>query len=356
VVAQLLQLKDPAIGHFGSLVPPLVGQGEAWRVLVANFLHDTSLFPLHIFLNAICIFSFGILVERILGAAQIIVVMAISGIGAMWAASLAGYSEVIGASGVAAGLVGATLCLELNGNRFLPVWSRIPRRLFIGALIAQGVVDLVLPFVAGAAPAGGFIAGYLATRRLVDPKRGIRLSGPGARRLAGLTILLLVISVVAMLPVIERQPEALERHGIRVLHLKRSSPGLDNETAWRMLTESEPSEAGVEVAGILALRAAQGSLWRDPNILDTLAESLFAAGDIPGAARVIEEAILLSRGHRYFVEQRDRFLGLRAPEDRPDPPGKGWWLQPGPGWEEPGEGGEPELPLESAEPGESAWI
>ncbi|MDE0886057.1 MAG: rhomboid family intramembrane serine protease [Myxococcota bacterium] len=356
VLAQFLQLNDPAIDRLGSLMPPLVSQGEVWRILISNFLHDTSLFPLHLALNAICIFSFGILVERSLGSAQTVVVMAISGVAAMWAASMAGHTEVIGGSGVAAGLVGATLCLEFNANRFLPVWSRIPRRLFIGALVAQGMVDIVIPFVAGAAHAGGFVAGYLVTRRMVDPERGLRLSGPGTRRLAALAVLLLAISVFSMLPLVARDPEAMERHGIRVLQMQEAWPGLDNETAWRMLTESQPREAGVEVAVLLALRAAQGSFWRDPNVLDTLAESLFAAGDIPGAAQVIEEAIFLSRGHRYFMEQRDRFLGFRDPEDRPEPPEEGWWRQSSPGSEEPGSESEPSLPIEPAAPGESAWI
>jgi rhomboid protease GluP len=356
VLAQLLQLSDPAIDRLGSLMPHLVSQGEVWRVLVANFLHDTSLVPLHLALNAICIFSFGILVERSLGSAQTVVVMAISGVAAMWAASMAGHTEVIGGSGVAAGLVGATLCLEFNANRFLPVWSRIPRRLFVGALVAQGMVDLVIPFVAGAAHAGGFIGGYLVTRRMADSERGLRLPGPGTRRLAALAVLLLAISAFSMLPLVAREPEAMERHGIRVLQIPESSPGLDNETAWRMLTESQPSEVGVEVAVMLALRAAQGSFWRDPNVLDTLAESLFAAGDTPGAAQVIEEAIILSRGHRYFMEQRDRFLGFRDPEDRPEPPEEGWWRQPSPGPEEPGSESAPSLPMEPAALGESAWI
>ncbi len=352
VVAQFLQFDDPAISHMGSFMPSLVAQGELWRVLVANFLHDTLLFPVHLLLNAICIFSFGVLVERTLGPSRSVFIMGVSGAGAMWASSLAGYSEVIGGSGVAAGLVGATLCLEFNAARFLPVWSRIPRRVFLGALLAQGVVDLAIPFVAGAAHAGGFLSGYIATRFFVGRGRGITASGPLSRRLALLVILLLAISVAAMQPLVERDPVALEAHGIRVLEMPDPSVRYDNEAAWRMLTESKPSETGVEVAVVLALRAAQRSHWSDPNVLDTLAESLFASGDRAGALEVIYEAIILSRGHRYFMEQRDRFLGRRDPEDRPEPPEEGWWRQPDPS---PGE--DPLEPgIEPAAPGESVWI
>jgi hypothetical protein len=259
---------------------------------------------------------------------------------------------VIGASGVASGLVGSTLCLELNASRCLPVWSRIPRRVFILAVLAQALVDLVVPFVAGAAHLGGFLLGYIATRCLIDEGR-IRASGGMARGLTALMALALVASLVAMLPLLRRDPVALEKHGIRVLQMPEPLVRYDNEAAWRMLTESKPTEAGLEVAVLLGLRAARYSDWQDPNVLDTLAEGLFASGDFQGALEIIDQAIFLSQGHRYFIEQRQRFTGERDPKDRPEPPEQDWFLR------QPGsfEGPPPPGPtIEPAEPGESAWI
>ncbi len=353
VVAQFFQFTDPAFLHVGSFIPSLVGQGEAWRVVTANFLHDTLLFPLHILLNMICVFSFGTLVERSLGPARSIVVIGASAAGAMWAAASASYVEVIGASGVAAGLVGSVLCLEFNATRSLPVWSRIPRRIFVFALIVQGTVDIMVPFVAGAAHIGGFALGYLTTRLFITEGRVQPRPGLGVRRLAGATVFVTLLAIVAPLPLVRGDPAAMERHGLLVLKMEDSAVRYDNEAAWRILTEGETRESGVQVAVLLALRAARRSDWRDPNVLDTLAEALFASGDAYSALEVIDQAIFLSRGYRYFVEQRRRFTGERDPDDRPAPPEEGWYRQLPDSLEEP----DSEDPwVEPAPPGESIWI
>jgi hypothetical protein len=165
--------------------------------------------------------------------------------------------------------------------------------------------------------------------------------------------LALVASLALMSPLVFRDPVALEEHGIRVLQMPDPRVGYDNEAAWRMLTESEPTETGLDVALVLALRAARYSDWRDPNVLDTLAEALFASGDIGGSLEVIDQAIFLSHGYRYFVQQRQRFSGQRDPDDRPDPPEEGWFRRMPDSLDEP----VPGQPLiEPAEPGESAWI
>ena len=46
-------------------------------------------------------------------------------------------------------------------------------------------------------------------------------------------------------------------------------------------------------------------------------------GDRVGAVLTIDEAIRLAPQERYFFEQRRRFTGERAAEDRPEPPGSG---------------------------------
>ena len=353
VVTQFLQFSGPAFLHAGSFIPSLVGQGEVWRVVTANFLHDTLIFPLHILLNLICVFTFGMLVERSLGRARSIVVIGASAVGAMWAAASASYVEVIGASGVAAGLVGSVLCLEFNATRSLPVWSRIPRRVFVFALIVQGTVDIMVPFVAGAAHIGGFALGYLTTRLFITEGRVQARPGLGLRLLAGATVFVTLFAIVAPLPLVRGDPAAMERHGLLVLKMEDSRVRYDNEAAWRILTEGETRESGVQVAVLLALRAARRSDWRDPNVLDTLAEALFASGDAYSALEVIDQAIFLSRGYRYFVEQRRRFTGERDPDDRPAPPEEGWYRQLPDSLEEPdfeGPGGEP------VPPGESIWI
>lgn len=320
VLVFAVQWQDPFSTHLGSFMPVLVADGELWRIVTANFLHDLVIFPIHLGLNLLCIAVVGLLVERVLGSWRTVVVMGFSAGGAMLGCALAGYTSTVGASGVAAGLVGALLCIELNGSRRLPVVWRIPRRIFFGALIAQAALDYFVPFIAGAAHLGGFLAGYAVTRLLVADSLLRRPVGPLARAAAGVALAGVVASAIAIAPLLVRHQAALERHALRLLQSAGGSAIDDNDVAWILVTETEPSEVGVQVAAALAERAVAETGRRDPNLLDTLAEVLFVAGDVAGAVMVIDEAIELSGGERYFVEQRRRFVGERDPDDRPEPP------------------------------------
>lgn len=320
------QWRDPFLTQVGSFIPELVSDGEPWRIVTANFLHDTMLFPVHLALNMLCIAVIGLPVERALGSWRTGVVMAFAAVGSMYGSTLAGYPSTIGASGVAAGLAGSLLCIELNGSRRIPVWWRIPRRVFIGALLAQLVFDYFAPFIAGAAHIGGFVAGYVITRMFVEYALLRRPAGRGVRVIALMSLAMVVASSIAIRPLLRRDAVALEDHGLRVLRNLHGDAQGDNAVAWVMVTESEPSAIGVQVAAELAERAVAETGRSDPFLLDTLAEVLFVAGDVPGALIVIDEAIELTGGDRYYLEQRRRFAGERAREDRPDPPIGDPWL------------------------------
>lgn len=324
LLAYWLQSDDGFVTSVGTFVPSLVMQGEYWRLASANFLHNMLLFPYHIGLNLLCVVIFGFFTERVLGSARTIVVMGLSGITAMLAAGAMGYTQVVGASGVAAGLAGALVSIEFGGARGLPVWWRIPRNLLLLAMAFQVGLDVLMPFVAGAAHMGGFVAGYLVTRILLENALRMRTPTPGIRGLAFAMVAFLVWTGVEAAPLISRDSAALERHGMRLLQVRDSSGYRDNEAAWRILTESEPTERGVEVALALAERAADFTAWSDPDVLDTLAEALFAAGDPSAAIHVIDRAIAITRGERYFVEQRRRFTGERDADDRPEAPTAPW--------------------------------
>jgi hypothetical protein len=89
------------------------------------------------------------------------------------------------------------------------------------------------------------------------------------------------------------------------------------------VTEGDPSPTGLDVAVALASRAVDATGRMNPNVLDTLAEVFFRAGDSFAAVLTIEEAIRLAPMEPYFYEQRKRFTGERAADDRPTPPGEG---------------------------------
>ena len=321
-----LQFADPFTMQAALFVPDLVSAGEWWRIATANLLHGFSLIPVHLVINMVCLMAFGLLVERPLGATRTFLVIAGGGLGAMAGSAIAGYSEVLGASGLVAGLVGAVLWLEFHEPERLPAWWRIPRRLFIGVVVLQGLIDMAVPFIAAGAHLGGLVGGYLimpfAARGALEREAPSR----DQRYLAATLVVLILASLFSAGQLVRRDPEALANHGRHLMGMPNVSWPALNELAWRMVTESEPDPGELVVAAQLAERAVAKTGRRDPNVLDTLAEVLFVAGDDQGAIAVIDEAIVLAGSEVYFREQRRRFIGERAADDRPDPPTT--WIRP----------------------------
>lgn len=320
----VLQLLDPFLGAVYAFAPELVARGEWWRVLSSNVTHSVNFFPFHVLANLVLIFGFGMLVERPLGSVRTVVILGVSGLAAMTASSWAGYEEVIGASGLAAGLVGAVLCLELRYPEWLPANWRLPRRLFIAVLFLQAAIDLSLPFVAGAAHLGGFVAGYAAT--LVLAETGLqRVASDGTVRvLAALTVAGFALSLATPIPLLLRDGDAMARHARVLLESWEQPTARYNDHAWRIVTETRPTPEQLELAMALAERAVFETDRSNPDVLDTLAEVFFVAGYPRVALEVIDEALRIAREDEYFREQRRRFSGERPAEDRPAPPRAPW--------------------------------
>jgi membrane associated rhomboid family serine protease len=332
-----LQLADPFVQEAGAFVPGLVAQGEVWRLVTANFLHALLLVPLHILFNLLALLGFAFLVERPLGPLRTTVVMGAAGLASMAASGVAGYPEVVGASGIVAGMAGAALCLELQFADRIPAWWRIPRRLFVGVLLIEGLYGFLVPAIAGAAHLGGFAAGYLAALALADSALARRRAEPWVRTSATGVVLVTALSFAAAAPLVLRDGAAMERYGRDLLAAGAVAPARYNDLAWRIATEAEPDREQLEVALQLAQRAVRETERLDPDLLDTLAEVHFALGERDLALGTIDEAIALSPGDRYFREQRRRFTGERAAEDRPEAPDLPWVLRRPPQWDAPEE-------------------
>lgn len=310
-----------------------LGRVEPWRYVTANLLHATFL-PPHLLLNAMALLVFGSLVERPLGSLATVFIMAVSGVAAMIGASAAGLEHVLGASGVASGLVGALLWLEFRHGDDLPAPWRIPRRLFVTLVVLEQLMLLFVPFVAVSGHLGGMAGGVLAAALASGPAmagaepRWLRMAG-------GAVALTVVVSVAAVAFELSHGTEvALARRGERLLRLDKPPAGVLNDTAWMIAISGDSAESQLKVALRLAERAVDLSARRDANMLDTLAEVLFQVGRRAEALSTIDEAIRLEPQERYFREQRRRFTGERSSDDRPAPPGF-----------------EPPPPLPSEEPG-----
>ncbi len=326
LLGTVAQLRDPLIlEFFASFSPALFERGELWRAVTAHFLHGLPTLPVHLALNVAGLLVLGPLVERPLGHVRTVVVFALGGVGTVFGTILYGHDPVVGASGLVSALAGAMLALELHFPQVLACQWRLPRRLFIGALLFQFLVvdQLFSNVLAGGAHLGGFVGGYVAGFGLGRPELEGDDSRIGLRVVAVGVVSVLVASVVMALPLVMRESTALERHALRLLNAPAKRVEHDNAVAWFIATEGEPSPSGLDLAVALADRAVRATGRRNPNVLDTLAEALFQAGDRFGALVTIEEAILLAPGEPYFVEQRRRFIGERDADDRPAPPGSG---------------------------------
>jgi membrane associated rhomboid family serine protease len=309
----------PDVTLAGFFSRTLVLAGEPWRLVTANLLHADLV---HLTLNALVIIGFGALVERPLGSGRALFVIALAAISAMGAGFLAGYEDAIGASGIASGLAGAALFLELRRPEQLPATWRIPRRVFLMALLGEAIVSATVPFIAGAAHAGGFAGGFLACA-LVAPVTFQRTAAPGWLRVANAALALgALLSIGAAAREISGTGDVLARRGERLLRMEAVAPDLLNNTAWTLATSHAPTPDQLDVAVRLAQRAVRDTGRNDPNVLDTLAEAQFQAGHTDDAVATIDEAIALAPGEPYFAEQRRRFTGERSADDRPAPPGE----------------------------------
>ncbi|MCP4906784.1 MAG: rhomboid family intramembrane serine protease [bacterium] len=335
------QLKDPSVREIGAFLPDLFGRGEYWRAVTAHFLHALTpaplllrsfapsimVLPIHLAVNIAGMLVLGHLVERPMGSWRTSIVVAFSAIGTIGGIIFAGHVNVVGASGLVAGLAGAMLALELHYSRWLPSFWRLPRRLFVAVILLQFLLidQLFSGLLAGGAHLGGFVGGYGSTWLLGRPS--LESIEPTAVQKLGSysAAALVVIGFIGAIPLARHDMGALERHAFRLMNTQSSIYlyEYDNAAAWLIATGGDASNEGLHLAVALADRAVTNTQRLHPGVLDTLAEALFQSGDRFGAVLTIEEAIRLQPQEPYFFEQWRRFTGDRAPDDRPPPPGSG---------------------------------
>jgi membrane associated rhomboid family serine protease len=301
-------------GHY-SLA--LVADGDVWRILTGNLIHMQGGLAgfFHIGLNLLALTALGYLVERPLGLVRTACVIGLSGVGAMVTGGLFGNSMLFGASGIVFGMAGSALWLDYRHADELPAWWRFPRRT-LGMITAVFlVIGFVNPVVSVAAHVGGLISGAAATawvgRRIFSrPALWIRAVF-GALMCATL----LSISTAAM--DVLADGNAVARYIARKAALPSVPTDELNEYAWMIAISPNVTQEELEAALLLAERAVAETGRSDAMILDTLAEVQFGLGLNVQAISTIDEAIALDPDD-YYREQRRRFTGERARDDRPE--------------------------------------
>ncbi len=324
VTAFALQLWIPGFTEQGALRPGWLAV-EPWGAVTAHFLHGAfagfpALLSPHLILNVLCLLGLGAFVERMLGQARTAVVLLAAGGGAALASLVADYVRVVGASGLVMGLAGALVVLEFGRPERIPAPWRLPRRLLIGLLGADLLLTGFIPDVAHAAHWGGLTAGglaaWLATSDpvpLAPPPRWV-VAG------AGLGLFSVVVAGAGLGWAVLDPGAASLRRAAYLADDPDASPGLLNDAAWTIAISDAPDAELLAAAEEMAERAVDATSRSNPNLLDTLAEIAFIRGRPEDAVALIDEAIALAPEEPYYREQRRRFTGERAADDRPADP------------------------------------
>jgi len=319
VLGYLLQLTfRPEVSVVGSYSPRLFAEGDVWRIVTGNLMHG---FPLHLALNLLGLLVLGRLVERMLGTARTACVMGASAVASMAVSGMVKPGEVVGVSGVVLGLAGALLWLELRRGEELPAWWRFPRHvlvLVIAAVLVDSGMGFVLPFVAAEAHLGGLLAGAAAAA-VFTPRELYAPPPPVARRLAVVVVAAVALSIGAAAVELARG-DFMVRHALRLAELPGVDPHDLNNSAWFIAIDPDSNRAELEAALHLAERAVAETDSHDAALLDTLAEVHFQLGHPDRAIAVIDQAIARQPDQAYYREQRRRFSGERAADDRPPDP------------------------------------
>jgi rhomboid protease GluP len=167
-----LLLQPREVLALGALVPALVAEGEAWRLLTSVFLHSGFA---HLAMNMISLYFLGSFAEVSFGRGRFLALYFISGIAGGLAYLYFGAfnSPAVGASGAIFGLLGGVFGFAIRRGTFSlrnPVINQLlvltAINLFLGATI---------PNVSNTAHigglVGGFVFGYLMAPTVHSQKR-----------------------------------------------------------------------------------------------------------------------------------------------------------------------------------------
>jgi rhomboid protease GluP len=154
----------------GANVPPLVWQGEWWRLVASLFLHIGFL---HLFVNAFSLYQIGSLFETWLGSARLLAVYFVCGVAASLTSVFFTRGLSAGASGAIFGLIGALIAFLLRRRGMLSSGGRS----ILGQLVMWSVINVVIGFtvpgIDNAAHLGGCATGMLFGLILRPPRERI---------------------------------------------------------------------------------------------------------------------------------------------------------------------------------------
>jgi rhomboid protease GluP len=149
----------------GALIPALVAEGEAWRLVSSVFLHSGVV---HLGFNMLSLYFLGSFVEEAFGRSRMLALYLLSGVsGGLAYLYLGGFNTpAVGASGAIFGLLGGVLGYAMRRGTFS--WQNPLIRQLLILLALNLYLGFSIPNISNTAHLGG-LAGGFAFGLLVAP-------------------------------------------------------------------------------------------------------------------------------------------------------------------------------------------
>ena len=176
----------------GALIPALVAQGEAWRLVSSVFLHSGIT---HLGFNMVSLYFLGSLTEEAFGRTRFFALYLFSGVaGGLAYLYFGGFNQpAVGASGAIFGLLGGVLGYAMRRGTFS--WQNPLIRQLLILLALNLYLGFSIPNISNTAHlgglAGGFAFGWLMAPTVYSRKR-LRALSPVAVVLGAELVLLAV--------------------------------------------------------------------------------------------------------------------------------------------------------------------
>lgn len=178
---------------FGAKYPPLIAQGEWWRLITAGFLHGGIL---HIMMNCWVIFDLGTTVEQVYGTSRYLVLYFITTIAGFVASTWWSGSLSVGASAALFGLIGAMIAFGMKAQTSM---GSAMRSHYTQWAIWGLVMGLLPGFrVDNAAHIGGLLAGIALGYVVGTPPLFDRWTEKAWRGAAGVCVVVTAVAFARM--------------------------------------------------------------------------------------------------------------------------------------------------------------
>jgi rhomboid protease GluP len=152
-------VRQPAsILNLGALVPKLVAEGEAWRLLTSAFLHSTFV---HLAMNMVSLYFLGSFAEAQFGWSRFLALYFVSSIaGGLAYLYFGSFTDpAVGASGAIFGLLGGVFGFAMRRGTFSLQNPIIAQLLLLTAL--NLFLGATIPNVSNTAHVGGLVGGLV---------------------------------------------------------------------------------------------------------------------------------------------------------------------------------------------------